>query len=154
MAGWSMAAPDARAVRISAAAFTVGGAIVLVAGVVSILIGWPTRAHDLSPIGGPADLIGRVDETAPLLAAVMAAVFALIVARLAVRRLLDPRAAAVELVILGIVIDTCVAGATGRVGHATDGSVLWTAVICLMGGAAVAVGGVMNLFGREGGATE
>jgi hypothetical protein len=149
-----MTAPDARAVRISAAAFTVGGAIVLVAGVVSILIGWPTRAHDLAPMSGPGDLLGRVDQIAPLLSSVLAAAFALIVARLAVRKLLDPRAAAVQLLILGVVIDVCVAGAAGRVGHATDGSVLGAAVACLMGGAAVAVGGVMNLFGREGEASE
>ncbi|MGA3057781.1 MAG: hypothetical protein ABSE70_07070, partial [Candidatus Limnocylindrales bacterium] len=64
-------------------------------------------------------------------------------------RRLDALAAAIELLILGAVIEICVLGAIGRIGHATDGSVLGAAVVCVMGGTAVFAAGIVALLARE-----
>jgi hypothetical protein len=143
------AAPNARAARISGTAFVVGGAIVVVIGVASILLGTPNAAHDLTPIDSPADLVARFGQVAPLLSAAIAAIVALVVAMMMAVRRLAPVAAAIELVVLGLAIVVCVGGAGGRVGHASDGAVLGSAVACLMGGTAVLAGAIVAVLGRE-----
>jgi hypothetical protein len=71
------------------------------------------------------------------------------VAVLVAARRLDALAAAIELLILGAVLEVCILGAIGRIGHATDGSVLGAAVVCVMGGAAVSAAGFVALLARE-----
>jgi len=144
-----MAAPDARAARISAAAFSAAGAAVVIVGAVSILSGRPDAAHDLAPLTGPADLGQRLGEVAPILSAAIAATVAAGVACLLALRRLAPVAASIELLILGLAIDACIGGAAGRIGHAVDGGVLGATVACLMGATAVVAGGVIALLGRE-----
>jgi hypothetical protein len=148
-AGRPVAAPNARAARISGLAFAVGGAVVVIGGVVSILLGRPDAAHDLAPVTGPADLVGRFGQMAPVLAAATAALVVVVVAALLALRRLNPVAASVELLVLGLVIDLCIGGAAGHIGHATSGAVLGAAVACLMGGAAVVAGGIVASLGRE-----
>ena len=145
----STTAPSARAARISAAAFGVGGAILVIVGVVSILAGRPHAAHDLAPLAGPSDLAGRFGQFAPILSAAVAAAVVLGVAGLLALKRLAPVAAALELLVLGLAIDACIGGAAVRIGHAADGSVLGAAVACMMGGVAVIAGGVIALLGRE-----
>ena len=142
-------APSARAARLSGAAFAIGGAGLAVAGAISILTGSPTPAYDLAPLGGPADVWTRFGQVAPVVSAAVGAIVAAGIALLLAARRLEPRAAAVELAILGLAIVACVAGAAARVGYATDGSVLGSAVICLMGGAAVVAGGIIAVLGHE-----
>jgi hypothetical protein len=138
-----------RAARISGAAFAAGGALVVIGGVASILSGTPSAAHDLAPRAGPADITGRFGQMAPVLAAAVAAIVAVVVAGLLGSRHLEPPAAAIELLVLGLAIDMCIGGAMGRIGHAADGGVLGSAVVCLMGGTAVVAGGFITAFGRE-----
>ncbi|MGD0247567.1 MAG: hypothetical protein ABSB75_00795 [Candidatus Limnocylindrales bacterium] len=142
-------APNARAARISGTAFAVAGAVGVVVGVASILVGSPSAAHDLAPLAGPADVVNRFGQMAPVLAAAIAAIVVLAVAALLAAGRLEPPAAAVELLILGLAIDACIGGALGRVGHAADGGVMGSTVTCLMGGAAVLAGGIIAAFGRE-----
>jgi hypothetical protein len=142
-------APIARAARLSGAAFAIGGAGLAVAGAVSILAGSPSPAYDLAPLAGPADVLRRFGQVAPVVSAAVAAVVAAAVAALLALRRLEPLAAAVELAILGLAIAACIAGAAARVGYATDGSVLGSAVICLMGGTAVVAGGIIAVLGHE-----
>jgi len=142
-------APNARAARVSGAAFAAGGAAVVAIGVGSIAIGRPIAAHDLAPLAGPMDVLNRFGQVAPLLSAVVAAIVVAAIAALMARGRLAATAAAVELLVLGLVIDVCIGGAAGRIGHATDGGVLGAAIACLMGGIAVAAGGVITLLGRE-----
>jgi hypothetical protein len=145
----SRAAPNARAARISGATFAIGGAIAVLCGVTSILTGTPNAAHDLAPLAGPADLIARLGQTAPIVSAVLGAVVVVVVAAMMVRGRLASPAASFELLILGLAIDVCIGGAAGRIGHATDGSVLGSTVVCLMGGTAVVAGGIIAVLGRE-----
>ena len=145
----SLAAPSARAARISGAAFVVGGAIVVIGGVASILAGRPATAHDLAPLTGPADLLRRFGQFAPILSAGMAAIVVFGIAGLMAMRRLAPLAAAIELLVLGLAIEACVVGAAARIGHATDGGVLGAAVVCMVGGIAVVAGGIIALLGRE-----
>jgi hypothetical protein len=145
----SSMAPNARAARISGTAFAVAGAVAVVLGVASILAGIPSAAHDLVPLAGPGDVIGRFGQTAPVLAATLAAIVALAIAALLASGRLEPRAAAVELLILGLTVDFCIGGALGRVGHAADGGVMGATVVCLMGGMAVLAGGIIAVLGRE-----
>ena len=77
-----MAAPNARAARMSGAAFASVGAIAVLAGVLSVLVGVPAQAHDLVPLAGPGDVPGRLGEMAPLLSAGIAAIVAIGVAGL------------------------------------------------------------------------
>lgn len=149
MAAERSAIPSARAARISGAAFGIGGAILVIGGVASILTGRPVAAHDLAPLAGPADLAGRLGQFAPLLSAAAAAVVVAAVAALFAFGRLTPITAALELLVLGLVVDACVGSASARIGHATDGSVLGAAVACMMGGVAVIAGGVIALLGRE-----
>jgi hypothetical protein len=142
-------APNARAARISGAAFAVAGAAVVVAGVVSILTGTPNAAHDLAPLTAPADLADRFGQVAPVVSAAVAALVAAVVAALLGTRRLAPLAAAIELLVLGLAIDACIGGAVGRIGHATDGAVLGSTVACLMGGTAVVAGGIIAVLGHE-----
>jgi hypothetical protein len=143
------AAAGGRAARISGAGFAVGGAVVVLCGVASILSGRPDVAHDLSPLTGPADLVARLGQTAPILSAAVAAALVVVVAGLLAFGRLQPAAAAVELLVLGLVIEICIGGAAGRIGHAVDGNVLGAAVACLMGGTAVVAGGIVAVLGRE-----
>jgi hypothetical protein len=138
-----------RAARISGAAFAAGGALVVVGGVASILSGTPSAAHDLAPLAGLTDVTGRFGQMAPVLSAAVAAIVVAAVAGLLVSRRLEPQAAAIELLVLGLAIDMCIGGAAGRIGHATDGGVLGAAVVCLMGGTAVVAGGIVAALGRE-----
>ncbi len=130
-------------------AFAVGGAIVVIGGVVSMLVGQPEAAHDLAPLTGPGDLVARFGQMAPLLAAVVAAAVVIGVSLLLASRRLDPAAAAIELLVLGAAIDVCIGGAAGRIGHATTGGVLGAAVACVMGGTAVIAGGIVGVLSRE-----
>jgi hypothetical protein len=145
----SAAAPNARAARISGVAFGVGGAIVVIGSVASILAGAPNAAHDLAPLAGPNDLVGRFAQMAPLLAAAVAAMVVIAVAGLLAARRLAARPASIELLILGLTIEVCIGGAVGRIGHSTDGGVLVSSVACLMGGTAVVAGGIIAVLGRE-----
>ncbi|MGA2513198.1 MAG: hypothetical protein ABSG37_06220 [Candidatus Limnocylindrales bacterium] len=148
-AGRPASAPNARAARISGVAFAVGGAVVVIGGVVSILVGRPDAARDLAPVTGPADVVGHFGQMAPLLSAAVAAIVVVAVAALLALRRLDPAAASIELLVLGLAIELCVGGAAGRIGHATSGAVLGAAVACLMGGAAVVAGGIVAVLGRD-----
>jgi hypothetical protein len=145
----SITAPYAGAARISGAVFVVAGAAVVAGGVISILSGKPAAAHDLAPLSGPGDLIPRLGQMAPILSAAIAAVVAVAVVALMTARRLAPVAASIELLILGLAIDVCVGGATGRIAHSTDGGVMAATVACMMGGTAVMAGGFLALFGRE-----
>jgi len=145
----SSTAPSARAARISGTAFAVAGAAAVVLGVISILAGVPSAAHDLVPLAGPSEVFGRFGETAPVLAAMLAAIVALGVAALMASGRLEPRAAAMELLILGPIVGVCIRSALGRVGYAADGGVMGATVVCLMGGMAVLAGGIVAFFGRE-----
>jgi hypothetical protein len=144
-----MAMLNARAARASGVLFAVAGAAAVLGGVGAILVGWPEAAHGLMPLGGPSDLASRFGEVAPVLSAAIAALVAAAIAVMTASRTLDSRAAALELIVLGLVVGVCVLGALGRVGHAADGSVLPAAVVCLMGGAAVLAGGVIAMLGHE-----
>jgi hypothetical protein len=53
------------------------------------------------------------------------------------------------LIVLGLAIDVCIAGAIGRVGHTEHGSVMPAAVVCLMGGSFMLAGGIVAMLGRE-----
>jgi hypothetical protein len=143
------AASGASAALASAVAFASAGGVLVLVGAASILTGTPAQAHDLAPIGGWGDLPRRFGEIAPLLSAAIAAVVAGGVAMLAAARRLDAVAAALELMVLGAVIEVCVLGAVARIGHATDGSVLGAAVVCVMGGTAVFAGGIVALLARR-----
>jgi len=149
LAGRPVAAPNARPARIRGVAFAVGGAVVVIGGVASILLGMPAAAHDLVPVTGPADVVGRFGQMAPILAAAVAAIVVVAVAAFLAARRLDPAAASIELLVLGLAIDLCIGGAAGRIGHATYGGVMGAAVACLMGGAAVVAGGIVASLGRE-----
>jgi hypothetical protein len=145
-------APNAlnvRAARLSGAAFAMGGAGLVVAGAVSILIGNPSHAYDLLPLAGPADVVSRFGQVAPVVSAAVAAVVAALVAGLLAMRRLEPLAAALELAILGLAVAVGIVGAAARVGYATDGSVLGSAVVCLMGATAVVAGGIIAVLGHE-----
>jgi hypothetical protein len=143
------AAPNIRAARISGVAFAVGGAVLVIGGVASILAGRPDAAHDLAPVTGPSDLVQRFGQMAPILSAAIAAGLVLVVAVLLGLRRLEASAASLELVVLGLVIAFSVIGALGRVGHATHGGVMGAAIACLMGGTAVVAGGIVAVLGRE-----
>jgi hypothetical protein len=145
----SMTVPSARAARISGAAFAVGGAILVLGGVASVVTGKPYVAHDLAPITGPSDLLGRFGQVAPILSGAVAAAVAIGVAGLSALRRLAPIAVAIELLVLGTAIEACIGGAAARIGHATDGSVMSATVACMIGGVAVIAGGVIALLGRE-----
>lgn len=144
-----VAAPNSRAARISSVVFAIAGAVAVLGGVVSILTGVPSAARDLAPLSGRGDAIARLGEFGPLLAATAAALVAGAVAVLLARRRLDPRAAAIELIILGLAVDICIGGSIGRVGHATDGTVMLAAVVCLIGGSFMLAGGIVAMLGRE-----
>ena len=144
-----MEAGHVHAARISGAAFAVGGALAVIGGVASILSGTPGAAHDLAPLGVLTDITARFGQMAPVLTAAVAAIVAVVVAGLLASRRLEPQAAAIELLVLGLAIDMCILGATGRIGHAADGGVLGSAVVCLMGGTAVVAGGIVAALGRE-----
>jgi hypothetical protein len=142
-------APNARAARISGAVFAIGGAAVVVVGAISILVGSPNAAHDLTPLAGPGDVAGRFGQVAPVVSAAVAAFVAATIAALVATKRLAPLAAALELLILGLAVEACIGGATGRIGHAADGTVLGSTVACLMGGTAVVAGGLISVLGRE-----
>ncbi len=118
-------------------------------GLASILTATPAQAHDLLPLAGIGDITRPSGEVAPLLSATIAALVVVVVAALLAARRLDALAAAVELLVLGLVIEGCVLGTIGRIGHATDGSVLGAAVVCIMGGTAVIASGIVALLARE-----
>ena len=145
----TVAAPNTRAARISGVVFAIAGATAVLGGVISILTGIPRAARDLAPLSGRGDAIARLGQWDPLLAAMAAALVAGVVAVLLARRRLDPLAASIELIVLGLAVDVCIGGAIGRVGHATDGSVLPAAVVCLMGGSFMLAGGIIAMLGRE-----
>jgi hypothetical protein len=143
------AAPNTRAARISSVVFAVAGAVAVLGGVISILVGVPAQARDLTPLSGLGDALARFGQIGPLLAATAAALVAGVVAILLARRRLDPRATAIQFLVLGLAIDVCIGGAIGRVGYAADGSVLPAAVACLMGGSFLIGGGIVATLGRE-----
>ncbi len=143
------AAPNARAARASGVAFAGGGSVLVTAGVVSILVGWPSAAHDLVPLAGPADFAGRFGQVAPAVSAAVAGIVVAVVAWLLATRRLEPVAAAMELLVLGLVIEFSIVGAIGRIGHAADGGVMGATVACLMGGTAVIAGGIIAVLGHE-----
>lgn len=142
-------ASSARAALASAVGFACLGALFVLLGLVSILTATPAQAHDLAPLAGIGDITRRSGEVAPLLSATIAALVVVAVAVLLAARRLDALAAAVELLVLGLVIEGCVLGTVGRIGHATDGSVLGAAVVCMMGGTAVIASGIVALLARE-----
>jgi hypothetical protein len=142
-------APNARGARVSGAAFALGGAILVLIGIASILTGKPNAAHDLAPLSGPGDLFGRLGQVAPIVSAAIAAVVAGAVGVLLATRRLTPLAAATELLILGLAVVICIGGASGRIGHATDGAVLGSTVACLMGGAGILAAGIIAVLGHE-----
>ncbi len=144
-----VAASNARAAQASAVGFAVFGALLVLLGVASILTATPAQAHDLLPLAGIGDIPGRFGEVAPLLSATIAALVAGAVASLISVRRLDALAAAIELLVLGAVIEGCVLGTIGRIGHSTDGTVLGATVVCIMGGSAVVASGIVALLGRE-----
>jgi hypothetical protein len=148
-AGRRVAAPNAAAARTSGIVFALLGAAAVLGGVVSILLGLPSAAHDLAPLTGPGDAVARFGQIAPLVSAGIAALVAGWIAILTARRRLDPWAASLELLVLGIAVCACTAGAIGRVGHAANGDVLPAAVVCMMGGAALVAGGIVALLGHE-----
>ena len=139
----------ARGALASATAFPVAGAFLVLLGSGSILAGQPAQAHDLAPLTGLKDLFDRFGEVAPLLSACIAATVAAAVALTVASRRLDAVAAALELLVLGAVVEACIIGSAGRIGHATDGTVLGAAVVCVMGGAAIFAGGIVALLARE-----
>jgi hypothetical protein len=145
----STAALNARAARVSGAAFAIGGAVAVLCGVASILTGKPNAAHDLAPLAGPGDLAARFGQMAPMMSAVLGGLVVVVVAAMMVRRRLDSPAASFELLVLGLAIDVCIGGAAGRIGHSLDGGVLGSTVVCLMGGTAVVAGGIVAVLGRE-----
>src|ERR1035437_1714985 len=145
----TVAAPSTRAARISGVVFAMAGATALLGGVISILTGIPRAARDLAPLSGRGDAIARFGQWEPLLAAMAAALVAGVIAVLLARRKLDPRAASIELIVLGLAIDVCIGGAIGRVGHTVHGSVMPAAVVCLMGGSFMLAGGIVAMLGRE-----
>lgn len=144
-----VAASSTRAALVSAVGFAGVGGLFVLLGAASIMTGTPAQAHDLAPLTGPGDIVSRFGEMAPLLSAIVAALVTGAVAVLVAARRLDALAAATELLILGVVIEVCVLGAVGRIGHSTDGSVLGAAVVCLMGGTAVFAGGIVALLARK-----
>lgn len=144
-----MAAPNARAARISGAAFAAAGAIAVLAGVVSVLVGVPIAAHDLTPLTGPADAVSRFGQMTTVVSAAVSAVVAVGVAALLATRRLAPQAAALELFVLGLAIDVCIIGATGRIGHSVDGGVLEATVVCVVGGTAVVAAGIVAALASE-----
>jgi hypothetical protein len=144
-----VAASSAGAALASAVGFACVGAFFVLLGVESILTATPAQAHDLLPLAGIGDITRRSGEVAPILSAMVAALVALAIAALLAARRLDPLAAAIELLVLGAVIEGCVLGAIGRIGHATDGSVLGAAVVCIMGGTAIVASGIVALLARE-----
>jgi len=144
-----MSAANARAARISGTLFAVFGAIAVLVGVGSVLLGVPVAAHDLAPVTGLGDATARLGQTAPVFSAGIAAIMAIVIAALLAGDRLAGLVAALELLVLGLAIVICVGGAVGRIGHAADGSVLVAAVVCLMGGVSVALGGVVAALGRE-----
>jgi hypothetical protein len=143
------AAPNTQAARASGMFFAWLGAVAALAGVISILTGSPSRAHDLAPLAGPGDVVSRLREIAPLLSAGAAAFVAAVIAMLSGSRRLDPVAAAIQLLILGTVVDVCVLGASNRIGHAADGSVLGAAILCVLGGSSIVAGAIVTSLGRE-----
>jgi hypothetical protein len=135
--------------RLSGLAFGTFGAALVLAGALSIATGVPSAARDLRPVGGLGDVTGRLGELLPLFSAVVAALVAASVAVLLATRKLRPSAASLELIVLGVAIEVCVLGAAGRIGYATDGSVLVAAVACLSGGVAVLAAGVVTALTGE-----
>ena len=104
---------------------------------------FPARPTTWRRSPGPAEVGGRLGEISPLVAAALAAaVVASIVLMLATRRL-RPLAAASELIVLGAAIEVCVLGAIGRIGYATDGSVLLAGIFSLTGGVSVLAAGLL-----------
>ena len=142
-------APNARGARVSGATFALAGAALVLIGIASILTGNPGVAHDLAPLAGPGDLLGRFGQVAPIVSAAIAAVVAGVVGVLLATKRLTPLAAAVELLILGLAVEVCIGGASGRIGHATDGAVLGSTVACVMGGTAILAGGIIAVLGHE-----
>lgn len=142
-------AADGRASRLSAIGFGAFGAVLVLAGVISIATGIPNQAHNMAPLAGPADIGRRLGEISPLIAASLAAlVVALVVLTLAMRRL-SRDAAAAELIVLGVAIEICVIGAIGRIGYAPNGSVLFAGLACITGGASVIAAGVIAALVHE-----
>jgi len=134
---------------MSAVAFAWVGTIATLVAAISILVGAPEQARDLAPLGGLGDLTRRFGEFAPIVAAMASGIVAAVVAAMIGSRRLDPVAGGLQLFVLGAVTVACVLGATGRVGHATDGSVMIATLCCVAGGAAIAAGGIVALLGRE-----
>ena len=150
MAGYRRrAATNSLAARVSAVAFAWLGTVATLVAAFAILVGAPDRAHDLAPLGGPGDVIGRFGEIAPVLAAVTAACVAAIVAAFIGSRRLDAAVGGLELFVLGGVVLVCILGMSGRVGHTLDGSVMRATLGCVAGGATIAAGGIVALLGRE-----
>jgi len=149
MAMQRQAALGNRVALVSAVGFTVAGGFLVLLGSASILTGQPVAAHDLAPLTGLGDVLGRLGQVGPLLCACAAALVAGVVAVTIALRRLDTAAAAAELLVLGLVVEACILGSAGRIGHATDGSVLGATVVCVMGGAAVFAAGIVALLARE-----
>jgi hypothetical protein len=141
--------PNTGAARLSAVVFTWLGAVALILAVFAILVGSPSKAYDLAPLGGLGDLTRRFGEFSPLVAASVAVVVASVVAAMVGARRLDPVAGGLQLVVLGGVAVACVLGEAGRIGHAADGGVLSATVVCVAGAAAVVAGGIVAMLGRE-----
>jgi hypothetical protein len=135
--------------RLSSVAFGALGTGLVTAGVVSIATGIPHRAYNMAPLAGPGDLIGRLGELSPLIAAAVAALVVASVVLMVATRRLRPDSAALELLVLGLAIEVCVVGAIGRIGYASDGSVLLAGVACITGGSAVVASGLLAALVRE-----
>jgi hypothetical protein len=140
---------DGQAARLSAFAFGVLGAGLVAAGVVSIATGIPHPAYNLAPLSGPVDLLRRLGEVTPLLAAGLGAVVVAWLALMLVSGRLRPATAALELIVVGLAVEVCVVGAIGRLGYAPDGTVLVAGVACVTGGASAIAAGLLAALVHE-----
>ncbi len=132
--------------RVSSATFGFLGSCLVLVGVLSILAGVPQASRDLAPVTGPGDLVARAADFALPLSAAAAALVAMVVSLLVAANGLRFRAAALELLVLGVAIEVSLIAAAGRIGYETNGSVVVAAVLCLCGGASV----VVAAFGAAG----
>ena len=140
--------------RFGALVIGLAGACLAAGAAVSILVGLPGAAHGLRPIHSVGEIFTRFRELAPVLSVAAAAVIAALVLTLQAGRRLRPVASAGELVVLGVLVILCVAGASGRIGYASDGRVLTAAVLAFAGGAAIVASGIVAALAESGAVDE
>ncbi len=126
-AGWRQAA-------IGLAWFGMG---LVVIGVVTILAGVPVAARDTHPIAGLGDAASRARELSLPLSAMAAAIVAGAIGALFVERRLRAPVATLELLVLAVAIELCLAASGSRVAYDASGAVLPGVVAWASGGIAV-----------------